>query len=123
MLVIAVSSSRRASSCMQVLGHSKTCFVLLGSWLFLGETITLRQLGGMLLAIAGMVGYGVANHKCDPDTTNPEGHRSIPCVFVGTPCVRIVLRARWLLARSARVFHEQSSLEAAVVFRSCEAEI
>ena len=50
-------------SCTQVLGHSKTCFVLLGSWLFLGENITLRQLGGMVLAITGMVGYGVASSK------------------------------------------------------------
>lgn len=52
--------------CAQVLGHSKTCFVLLGSWLFLGEKITVRQLGGMLLAISGMVGYGVASSKYAP---------------------------------------------------------
>ncbi len=48
---------------LQVLGHSKTCFVLLGSWLFLGENITLRQLAGMVLAISGMVGYGIASSK------------------------------------------------------------
>ena len=53
----------RKASCAQVLGHSKTCFVLLGSWLFLGENITVRQLGGMVLAISGMVGYGIASSK------------------------------------------------------------
>ena len=52
--------------CAQVLGHSKTCFVLLGSYLFLGENITLRQLGGMTLAISGMVAYGIASSKCVP---------------------------------------------------------
>ncbi|EFN56685.1 hypothetical protein CHLNCDRAFT_16992, partial [Chlorella variabilis] len=39
----------------QVLGHSKTVLVLLGGWAFLGDTITLKKLGGMLLAVSGMV--------------------------------------------------------------------
>ena len=57
---------------MQVLGHSKTCFVLLGSWLFLGENITLRQLGGMVLAISGMIGYGIASSKCAAHARTPS---------------------------------------------------
>mmetsp|Transcript_17326 Transcript_17326/g.51879 ORF Transcript_17326/g.51879 Transcript_17326/m.51879 type:complete len:373 (-) Transcript_17326:506-1624(-) len=43
----------------QVLGHSKTILVLLGGWLFLGDIITGRQAGGMVLAVLGMVAYGV----------------------------------------------------------------
>ena len=40
---------------VQVLGHSKTILVLLGGWAFLGDTITPRKLGGMALAVAGMM--------------------------------------------------------------------
>lgn len=39
----------------QVLGHSKTVLVLLGGWAFLGDTITAQKLGGMALAVSGMV--------------------------------------------------------------------
>jgi solute carrier family 35 protein E3 len=45
----------------QVLGHTKTVLVLLISWLVLGETMTGRKLLGMVLAVAGMVGYGFFN--------------------------------------------------------------
>ena len=34
--------------------------VLLVAWLFLGDVITLRKLAGMLLAILGMVAYGIS---------------------------------------------------------------
>ena len=47
-----------------MLGHSKTILVLLGGWLFLGDIITARQAGGMALAVAGMVAYGVASSRC-----------------------------------------------------------
>lgn len=42
-------------ACSQVLGHMKTIMVLLGGWLFLGDSITSRKLGGMSLAVLGMV--------------------------------------------------------------------
>ena len=45
----------------QVLGHSKTITVLVGGWAIFGDVITARQALGMLLAVAGMVGYGVAS--------------------------------------------------------------
>lgn len=45
----------------QVLGHSKTVLVLVGSWLFLGDLISTRKLLGMSLAVAGMVWYGSAS--------------------------------------------------------------
>ena len=51
-------------SSVQVLGHSKTVAVLLGGWLFLGDHISLKQLLGMLTAVAGMVLYGFAT--CGP---------------------------------------------------------
>jgi solute carrier family 35 protein E3 len=46
-----------------VLGHSKTIMVLLGGWAFLGDTVTLKQLLGMALAVAGMVAYGIATSQ------------------------------------------------------------
>ena len=47
----------------QVLGHSKTILVLLGGWAFLGDQISGRQFAGMVLAVLGMVGYGVASSQ------------------------------------------------------------
>ena len=49
--------------CMQVLGHTKTLLVLLGGWAFLHESISRKQLGGMLLAFVGMVMYGIASYE------------------------------------------------------------
>ncbi len=43
------------------MGHAKTILVLLGSWLFLGEKMTLKRLFGMALAVVGMVAYGHAS--------------------------------------------------------------
>ena len=37
----------------QVLGHSKTIFVLLGGWAFLGDSVSGRKLAGMVLAVSG----------------------------------------------------------------------
>eukprot|EP01026_Neomeris_dumetosa_P028628 TRINITY_DN2320_c0_g1_i7.p3 TRINITY_DN2320_c0_g1~~TRINITY_DN2320_c0_g1_i7.p3 ORF type:complete len:345 (+),score=20.86 TRINITY_DN2320_c0_g1_i7:49-1083(+) len=51
---------RFTATTFQVLGHTKTLLVLIGSWLLLGESITIRQLFGMLLAVLGMVFYGIA---------------------------------------------------------------
>ena len=34
--------------------------VLLGGWMFLGDTISMQQLMGMAVAVLGMVLYGVA---------------------------------------------------------------
>ena len=48
-------------SCCQVLGHSKTVLVLLGGWAFLGDKVSAKQFFGMLMAVAGMVSYGVAS--------------------------------------------------------------
>ena len=46
-----------------MLGHSKTILVLLGGWAFLGDQISGRQFAGMVLAVLGMVGYGVASSQ------------------------------------------------------------
>lgn len=53
----------------QVLGHSKTITVLVGGWAIFGDAITPRQALGMCLAVAGMVGYGVASSN--PPTSAP----------------------------------------------------
>lgn len=47
----------------QVLGHSKTVCVLMGGWLFLGDTITARKALGMATAVAGMIWYGKASAR------------------------------------------------------------
>jgi len=52
-----------ADMLLQVLGHTKTILVLLGGWMFLGDHISGRQFGGMCLAVAGMVAYGVESSK------------------------------------------------------------
>lgn len=49
----------------QVVGHSKTILVLLGSSLFLGEVITPRQGGGMIIAVMGMVAYNYTKTQED----------------------------------------------------------
>lgn len=46
---------------LQVLGHTKTIVVLLTSWGVLHEAMSARKLSGMVLAVAGMVGYGYFN--------------------------------------------------------------
>lgn len=56
----------------QVLGHSKTITVLVGGWAIFGDLITARQAFGMLLAVAGMVGYGVASSS-SPAASAPAG--------------------------------------------------
>lgn len=53
----------------QVLGHSKTITVLVGGWAIFGDVITARQAFGMLLAVAGMVGYGVASSSAPSSST------------------------------------------------------
>ena len=49
----------------QVLGHSKTILVLLGGWLFLGDTITGKKFAGMALAVSGMIwcAWGAGRHR------------------------------------------------------------
>eukprot|EP01025_Chloroclados_australasicus_P018707 TRINITY_DN1993_c0_g1_i1.p1 TRINITY_DN1993_c0_g1~~TRINITY_DN1993_c0_g1_i1.p1 ORF type:complete len:380 (+),score=18.70 TRINITY_DN1993_c0_g1_i1:133-1140(+) len=54
---------RFSASTFQILGHSKTLLVLTGSWLLLGEHISFRQLCGMVLAVCGMIAYGVASKQ------------------------------------------------------------
>lgn len=44
----------------QVLGHTKTIFVLLASWWVFKEPMVPRKMLGMLLAVAGMAAYGQA---------------------------------------------------------------
>lgn len=46
----------------QVLGHAKTVCVLLGGAVLFHEPISLRVGAGMLMAVAGMVGYGYYSH-------------------------------------------------------------
>ena len=55
----------------QVLGHSKTITVLIGGWAIFGDLITPRQAFGMLLAVAGMVGYGVASSSATATAATP----------------------------------------------------
>jgi hypothetical protein len=59
----AAADSPCAFATPQVLGHSKTILVLLGGWAFLGDQISGRQFAGMVLAVLGMVGYGVASSQ------------------------------------------------------------
>eukprot|EP01026_Neomeris_dumetosa_P055514 TRINITY_DN5051_c0_g1_i1.p1 TRINITY_DN5051_c0_g1~~TRINITY_DN5051_c0_g1_i1.p1 ORF type:complete len:368 (-),score=15.43 TRINITY_DN5051_c0_g1_i1:812-1819(-) len=54
---------RFTATTFQVLGHTKTLLVLTGSWVLLGESISQRQFFGMLLAVCGMVAYGIAASK------------------------------------------------------------
>lgn len=53
--ILMCSQHRSPHGPLQVLGHSKTILVLLGGWLFLGDSATGRKLLGMGLAVAGMV--------------------------------------------------------------------
>jgi multidrug transporter EmrE-like cation transporter len=62
-VVSAAADSPCAVVAPQVLGHSKTILVLLGGWAFLGDQISGRQFAGMVLAVLGMVGYGVASSQ------------------------------------------------------------
>lgn len=59
----------------QVVGHSKTILVLLGSSLFLGEVITPRQGGGMVIAVMGMIAYNYT--KTQEDSNKPAEKKSI----------------------------------------------
>ena len=49
---------RFTATSFQVLGHAKTLLVLFGGWFFFHEQATYKQLGGMALAVAGMISYG-----------------------------------------------------------------
>lgn len=49
---------RFTATSFQVLGHAKTLLVLFGGWFFFHEQATYKQLGGMALAVAGMIMYG-----------------------------------------------------------------
>lgn len=46
-----------------MLGHAKTVLVLLGGWTIFQEVISLKQLAGMAIAVAGMVWYGAESSK------------------------------------------------------------
>jgi drug/metabolite transporter (DMT)-like permease len=41
------------------MGHAKTVLVLVVSWAFFNDIITLRKFIGMTLAVVGMIVYGV----------------------------------------------------------------
>jgi hypothetical protein len=70
-----------------VLGHSKTILVLLGGWLFLGDIISGRQFAGMVLAVLGMVGYGVASSQCVLTLRQCRCILRPPQRVVARPCV------------------------------------
>lgn len=53
----------RGRWCVQVTGHAKTVMVLAGGWLFLHEHIGAKELLGMAMAVAGMIGYGYATSQ------------------------------------------------------------
>ncbi len=42
-----------------MLGHAKTMLVLLGGWLFFGDRVSSVQLFGIVVAVAGMLLYGM----------------------------------------------------------------
>lgn len=62
----------------QVLGHTKTILVLLISWLALGESMSPKKLGGMALAVAGMVAYGVFINQASPTPSSSKGSGGVP---------------------------------------------
>jgi solute carrier family 35, member E3 len=68
----------------QVLGHSKTITVLVGGWAIFGDVITTRQALGMLLAVAGMVGYGVASSSAAAPSTPAAGASTASGAAAGT---------------------------------------
>ncbi len=47
----------------QVVGHAKTILVLLIGWFFFGGVLSANQTLGMVLAVSGMVLYGVAGTR------------------------------------------------------------
>jgi drug/metabolite transporter (DMT)-like permease len=52
---------------VQVMGHAKTVLVLVVSWAFFNDIMTLRKFVGMSLAVLGMVVYGVfASRSASP---------------------------------------------------------
>ncbi|KAL3132232.1 hypothetical protein ABBQ32_008821 [Trebouxia sp. C0010 RCD-2024] len=65
-----VCLGRFSAVSFQVLGHTKTILVLLGGWMFLGDSISGQQFGGMCLAVAGMVAFGIESSKA-PNMKNP----------------------------------------------------
>ena len=78
------------SSICRVLGHAKTILVLMGSWLFLGETASTKKLFGMVLAVAGMVLYGkasMAQAPAPPPTVLMTKQPSGPDAEEGEPLV------------------------------------
>ncbi len=70
----------RGWGCTEVLGHGKTALVLFGGWAFLGETVTARQVGGMTLAMCGMIAYGYFVSQCalPPPLPHPTRPRPAP---------------------------------------------
>ncbi|MEW5307165.1 MAG: hypothetical protein WDW38_002233 [Sanguina aurantia] len=57
---------RFSATSFQVLGHTKTVLVLLGGWALFKEPINVKQLGGMVLAVVGMLMYGMFQGGASP---------------------------------------------------------
>uniref|UniRef100_A0A7S0WV11 Sugar phosphate transporter domain-containing protein n=1 Tax=Chlamydomonas leiostraca TaxID=1034604 RepID=A0A7S0WV11_9CHLO len=50
---------RFTATTFQVIGQSKMVLVLLGGWLVFREVIGMREAGGIVIAVVGMIGYGL----------------------------------------------------------------
>lgn len=73
---------------LQVLGHTKTIFVLLTTWLVLHEHMSSRKLMGMVLAVCGMVLYGYFNSSSYKSSTSEESKPLLPTAGKPPPVPR-----------------------------------
>lgn len=70
---------RFTATSFQVLGHAKTLLVLFGGWALFHEQATYRQIGGMALAVVGMISYGIFMQRGGVKSSNqPSPTKEIP---------------------------------------------
>ena len=75
---------RFSATSFQVLGHLKTIAILLGGVFMFGERLSNHQVGGMALAVLGMMAYGFVSQPGPPseklDATESKGPLLTPLV-------------------------------------------
>lgn len=57
---------------MQVVGHIKTVLILFLGWAVFHQAMSLKNVGGIVLAIAGMLGYSYALEHGGKSKPQPE---------------------------------------------------
>lgn len=71
-----LSRARRCAA-FQVLGHSKTVLVLLIAWLFFDSSWTARSLIGAVLALTGIVSYGLIRQREQAVAAGEKGNKGV----------------------------------------------